>query len=177
MLATDFDQSYGFNKEESAKMLNESNAKKDMEIVRYFVDKLVSAKRKGMDVVLDYKGIAQAYEAFKSEIESWNLITNESIYNTLALVSENDLEGNIAVVAGIGHVLDVQKMDKEGKFKELHKKYNLVFVVPNFDWPIKEDLLAKHRKELESYFPVIESAKKYMEKTGRKSVRLNLRER
>jgi len=175
MFATDFDDVYGFNTEKTVELIRDSFENDDITKIKKW-DKLCVASLNGATVRVTYKQVVDCCRAYERAVVSWDNISHESIFNASKIIKG---AGNVAVIAGLGHIFDIQEFDKKGKLANIHDNYNLVYVVPNVDWPIddKREKINKQREQFLTHFDLLENLKSHMEQTYKDYIEFSLKKR
>jgi len=88
------------------------------------------AVNNNINLTITRTDLGEIETALAAAIKVRPLLTEDSVYETLRRVNQEKISGNVAIVAGLAHLFDVQEGVAKGKYKELTNKYNVVFTIP-----------------------------------------------
>ncbi len=164
--ATGFDDIYGFSSD------NPVEGRRKLELLLNRVDsvseRLRDSRAANWPLRLSFREAIQHKEDLYTLASNVDAVTVDSVENIQSLPGYGR-ENNIAVVFGSGHIPDLQQMDSEGKLEEIHKRFNIAYVLPHGSTipSKKEDIRVRSLRDAKVIEDLIKKAKSKNERLVR----------
>jgi len=181
MLNSQCDNIYGLNTPSTAASLKQSITGGHYIDLKKWLIAVDIATEEGRNLVVRYEKVDDYLEAIAAFLDQAQKISRESIQVSLETVQRNPrLAGkNLAVVAGLWHVGDVQRKVAKGQFPELGRNFNVVYVIPHVDWPMVPiiEKIDEHMDHLEQHTTLLTWLKKKMEADDLEEIAFSMEKR